>query len=233
MRAADDTRFVLAFYVVVDVSQSMQHANALANADNIVMLTLDAIDGSPTVADVIRFAVFDFSDDARVLLRLDDHRGVKTVPPFVARGRTSYAAAFRLLRAEIENDMSQLKLDGYRVYRPVVFLLTDGAPTDDEHDLRAAYELLTDKDFPYRPNIVPFGVGEITKDVLDPWVYPKQGNKPMRSYVYRDRKDPATAINQLAEVLVSSIVASAESVIDDGGSGGFVPPDEDDLDEWI
>lgn len=233
-RATEDNRtLVLAFYVVVDVSQSMEVTGAIYSANEILPKVADAIDSSPMLADIVRFGAIDFSDDARVVLRLGDLRNVPTLPKFTARGRTSYAAAFRLLRQEIEKDVAQLRSDNFRVYRPAVFIITDGEPTDDDHELKTAYEELTDPRFQARPNILLFGVGNATKEALDPWVFPKTGNKSMRSYVARAGADPKTAITRAAEALLGSIVASAASVSEAGESGGFVPPDDEDLDDWI
>ena len=229
----DDGLLALAFYLAVDVSVSMQASGALGVASSILPRVVDAVGASPTLSDVVRLGMIDFSDDAQVVLRLDDVRNVKSLPPCVARGGTSYASAFRLLRKEIESDVQQLKQDGYRVYRPAVFFITDGAPTDELSDLAAAFAELTDPDFRYRPNIIPFGVGEATKQLLDPWVYPKPGEKKaMRSYVAGPDIDPARAMTQLAEVLVSSVLASAGSVTSAGMGGGFIPPEDDDLGDW-
>ncbi|SNY65269.1 vWA domain-containing protein [Paractinoplanes atraurantiacus] len=232
-RATEDNRtLVLAFYVMVDVSQSMSYGGALESANEIMPKVADAIDASPMLADIVRFGAMDFSDDARVVLRLGDLRNVPMIPKFTTRGRTSYAAAFRLLRQEIERDVVQLRQDNFRVYRPVVFMITDGEPTDEDGELEAAYKELTDPGFKARPNILVFGVGTATKEALDPWVYPKTGAKAMRSYVARAGVEPKTAIAKATEALLGSIVASAQSVDEAGQSGGFVPPDDDD-DDWI
>ena len=233
---ADDRTLVLAFYVVVDVSYSMDQSGAIDKANKILPQVADAIDTSPTLGDLVRFGAIDFSDDARVVLRLGDLRDVHAaLPVFEARGGTSFAAAFRLLRQEIDRDLAQLRGDNFRVYRPAVFFITDGIPTDDEGDLHRAFAELTDPSFRGRPNIIPFGVGDATKELLDLWVYPKPGEskKPMRSYVAKDGMDAAKAVGQIAEVLVSSIVASAGSVSAEGSSGGFVPPADEDLEDWI
>jgi uncharacterized protein YegL len=211
----------------------MEWTHAIDSANEILPKVADAIDGNPMLADIVRFGAIDFSDDARAVLRLGDLRNVPVLPRFTARGRTSYAAAFRLLRKEIERDLVQLRSDNFRVYRPVVFMITDGEPTDDDHDLTAAYAELTDPAFKPRPNILMFGVGEATKEALDLWVFPKNGKNKMRSYVARDGADPKSAIANAAELLVSSIVNSASSVSEAGESGGFVPPDDEDLDAWI
>jgi uncharacterized protein YegL len=233
---ADDRTLVLAFYVVVDASVSMEQNGALDQANEIMPKVADAIDTSPTLGDLVRFGAMDFSDDARVVLRLGDLRDVQTsLPQFSARGGTSYVAAFRLLRQEIEKDLAQLRGDNFRVYRPAVFFITDGFPTDEPGELQRAFAELTDPSFRGRPNLIPFGVGDATKDLLDPWVYPKPSDskKPMRSYVAKEGADPGQAVSQIAEVLVSSIIASAGSVSADGSGGGFVPPDDEDLEDWI
>ncbi|MCL7459015.1 VWA domain-containing protein [Micromonospora echinofusca] len=233
--STDDKVLALAFYLLVDVSYSMQGA-PLDAINRILPEVIDAIEESPTLGDVVRFGALDFADNARTVLPLGDLRDVKNIPQFVARGGTSYAAAFRQLRKDIERDLTQMKKDGYKVYRPAVFFVTDGEPTDDRNSLQAAFTELTDSNFRGRPNVIPFGVtSSMKKAVLEPWVFPKPGDsgKPMRSYVYAGAGDAATAIKQIAEVLISSIVASANSVNDAGAAGGFVPPDDDDLGDWI
>jgi uncharacterized protein YegL len=231
---ADDEYLTLAFYVVVDVSFSMRQSGAIDAANDLLPRIIDAIRSNPMVADVVRLGMIDFSDDAKVLLGLSDLRDVTHIPQLQERGATSYAAAFRLLHQEIDRDIRQLKADRMRVYRPAVFFITDGLPTDESGYLQAAFAELTDSSFRFRPNIIPFGVGDATKAALDPWVFPAGGPKPMRSYVSKDGADPAKAINQVAEILISSILASASSVTSAGTGGGFVPPDDEDLDDdWM
>jgi uncharacterized protein YegL len=231
--STDDGLLALTFYFAIDVSYSMENSGAIHSAAKIVPEVIDAISLSPVLSDVVRVGLIDFSDDARVVLRLDDVRNVTNIPPLTARGGTSFAQAFKLLLKEIEADRIQLKSEGYKVYRPAVFLITDGEPTDPEQITEAAFRELTDPSFKARPNIIPFGVDQATKEQLDKWVYPPPGSpKAMRSYVADPGRDPADAIKQLAEVLISSIVASAGSVVDQGTGGGFIPPDDDDLDEW-
>ena len=78
---ADDRTLVLAFYVVVDVSVSMEQNGALVQANEIMPKVADAIDTSPTLGDLVRFGAMDFSDDARVVLRLGDLRDVHAALP--------------------------------------------------------------------------------------------------------------------------------------------------------
>jgi uncharacterized protein YegL len=226
----DDRLMVLAFYIVVDVSYSMKDGGCLDAANELVTSVWDAVQTNPVLADLVRISVIDFSDEAQVIIPLGDLRNVEHLPRLAERGGTSYAAAFRRLRQEIAGDIKQLKDDGYKVYRPTVFFITDGAPTDDASDLQTAFQDLTAADFKARPNLIPFGVGAATKEILDPWVFP-QGR--MRAYAQKEGVAPSAALNSLAEILVGSIIASTNSVDEQGQAGGLVLPDDDDLDNWI
>lgn len=230
--SGDDQYQALAFYIVADVSYSMQESGAIIAANTLLKEVHDAIVASPVIADVVRLGVIDFSDDAQVLLRLGDLRDVTTIPELRARGGTSFAAAFRQLRQEIERDIPALKGDNYKVFRPAVFFITDGQPTDDGGTLQTAFADLTARDFRYRPNIIPFGVGDATKASVDPWVFPTAGEKQMRSYVAKDGADPAKAITEMAHLLISSILASAGSVTDPNATAALVLPEDED-DDWL
>jgi uncharacterized protein YegL len=228
----DDRYQALTFYIVADVSWSMEESGAIIAANALLSEVHEAVMAEPVIADVVKLGIIDFSDDARVLLRLGDLRDVTTIPQLRARGGTSFAAAFRLVRQEIERDVPALKADNYRVFRPAVFFITDGQPTDDAGTLQAAFAELTAKDFDFRPNVIPFGVGDATKTSMDLWVFPNTGEKKMRSYVARDGADPAKAITEMAHLLISSILASAGSVNDPSTTATFVLPEDEDGD-WL
>lgn len=226
----DDQYLILAFYIVIDVSYSMKEDGAIDAANQLLPSIMDAIAENPTLGDLVRVGVMDFSDDFQIVLPLGDLRAVEHVPQLTVRAGTSFAAAFRGLRREIESDISQLKSDGFKVFRPAVFFITDGAPTDEHDDLSGAFAELTAADFRARPNIIPFGLGAATKDVLEPWVFP-QGR--MRSFAAKDGIDPGKALAGIGEILVGSIIASANAVNEDGESGSFKLPEEDELSDWI
>lgn len=230
--SGDDKYQALAFYIVADVSYSMHESGALISANTLLKEVHDAIVAEPVIADVVRLGVIDFSDGAQVLLRLGDLRDVTTIPELKARGGTSFAAAFRQLRQEIERDIRALKADNYRVFRPAVFFITDGQPTDNAATLQAAFADLTAKAFDYRPNVIPFGVGDATKASMDPWIFPATGEKQMRSYVAKDGADPAQAITDMAHLLISSIMASADSATDPNATAALVLPEDEDGD-WL
>jgi hypothetical protein len=55
----------------------------------------------------------------------------------------------------------------------------------------------------------------------------------MRSYAWAGSGDAATAIRKIAELLITSIVASVNSVNEAGTGGGLVLPEDEDLGDWI
>ena len=176
-------------------------------ANSIVPLLIDAIDKDPALGDKVRFCLIDFAKDAQVQVPLCDIRSISSFPTLESRdSTTSYAAAFRKLRELIEVDAPQLRSDDTRVTRPTVWFLTDGECKDDPYQLALdAFTDLTDPTFEYAPNVIPWGVGEATKDMVQPFV----NGHGMRSFVPKDRSDPAEAIHEMANLLIASIIESA------------------------
>ena len=223
---------LLPFYLVIDVSYSMSGAKLKA-ADDIMPAVVDTLAQAPILCDKVRFGLIDFADDAQVRLPLCDLLDENvTLPALNVRGGTSYAAAFRLLRTELEANVRQLKADGFAVHRPAVFFLSDGEPTDSDNEWRAAFHELTAYDpqtkqgFPMYPNVVPCGVDGANPRTLKSLIHPATGNKQMQMYLMDNGQDPAKAITMIAEILISSILASGESMAQ-GNSGIILPPPED------
>lgn len=233
---------LLPFYLVVDVSASMM-GEKIAHANRIVPEVADTIAKNPIIADKIRFGVIDFSDDAKVVLPLCDLLQLNHIPALNIRGGTSFVAAFNLLRRTIEADVNQLKADGYDVHRPAVFFVSDGEPTDREHEWKQAFGELTDFDkaskqgFSMYPNMIPFGVDQADKKTMGQLVHPKGR---MKLYM-ADQESAGEAISRCAEVLISTVLQSGQSFAT-AGPVGLVLPDDDDLpagitayndDDWL
>lgn len=229
MSDAQSKAKILPFYLVVDVSYSMIEDGKMDTANTLVEELKNALIEHPVIADKVRFGVIDFSDDAQVVLPLCDLSMQEHDASFSARGSTSYVAAFRTLRSQIQQDVSQLKADGFDVHRPAAFFISDGEPTDDPAAWREAFEQLTAYDkatrsgFPYYPNVVPFGIGA-RPETLQELIHPRSRSK---SYFMKDGANAAEALRQMAEILVASTLLSGASV--GNGGGGFVLPDDDDL----
>ncbi|HWF40593.1 MAG TPA: VWA domain-containing protein [Acidothermaceae bacterium] len=228
---------LLPFYLVVDVSYSMSGAK-LDVANEILPSVCDALAKNPILNDKVRFGMVDFSDDARVVLPLCDVSTATQLPGLSVRGGTSYGAAFKLLRRLLESDIGQLRADGYKVHRPAVFFLSDGEPGDnwkDDFETLTEYDSSTGKGFKYHPVVVPCGVETADRDVMRQLVHPLSKSK---LYMMKTGSDAAAAIKAMAEVLISSVLASGQSAVQ--GNSGFilpgadqVPADLDVEDDWL
>jgi len=230
---SEDRAKLLPFYLVIDMSYSMEGENLQA-ANKIMPALADALAENPIISDKVRFGLVDFADDAQVLLPLCDLLDPNTtLPGLMTRGGTSYAAAFRLMRKQIEHDVQQLKADNYSVHRPAMFFLSDGAPTDEEHEWRSAFHELTDfdrqtgKGFAMYPNVIPFGVANADPKSMQSLIHPADGTKQMRMYLMDEGNNPADAIRAMAEILISSVLNSGMGMA--SGSSGIALPDPDQM----
>jgi uncharacterized protein YegL len=222
---------ILPFYLVVDVSASMIGPR-MAALNQVVPQLVDALARDPILSDKVRFALIDFSDDARVRLPLSDllEDGV-VIPHLEERSMTSYVAALELLRTEIAANVDLLKADGFEVHRPAVFFVSDGVP-DHHEDWQPAFEALTSYDpatgdgFRTFPNIIPCAVADADPKVMQKLIHPASGKRAMKMYIMDPGFDPAKAITAVAEILVASVIQSVSAP----GSGSTLRlPDESDL----
>jgi uncharacterized protein YegL len=191
---------ILPFYIMCDESGSMD-ANGGIDAINQGLPELHAtICADPLVTDKCRIGLITFSDYAEELLPLSKMSDVTAMPGCTAKGLTNYGEAFNLLRSAISRDIADLKSQGYQVYRPAVFFITDGEPTDEwEMDYRA----LVDKNANRQaPNVIAFGVGG-----SDPHTIGRVGT--VGAFVMRNGHSPGNALKEIMRSLTNSIVSSS------------------------
>jgi len=196
---------VLPFYLVCDESGSM--SGDPIDAINSALPELHReVSTNPVVADKTRFSMIGFSDSAVVVLDLIDLSDVSAMPQLTSKGGTSFGEAFRVLRQQIDIDVARLKSQGHRVFRPVVFFLSDGQPTDS---WQGQYQQLVDPSNPYRPNIVAFGIGDADETVIA-----QVAN--FKAFKANGSMSPAAALNEFASSLTKSIVKSGSTVTQSG-----------------
>jgi uncharacterized protein YegL len=206
---------VLPFYLVCDESSSMSGNPIKAINDSLPKLHAE-IGSNPVVADKTRFCLIGFNNDAQVLLPLADLSLVTSMPGLNARGSTSYRAAFDLLHDTITTDITKLKADGHQVYRPAVFFLSDGQPTDSWVD---AYKRVTDPGWGPHPNILAFGFGGVDQTTL-------QQVATVKAFIADGSIGPEQALREFAQSLIRSIVNSGtQSAADPSGAVKLSLPD--------
>lgn len=191
---------ILPFYLVCDESGSMSGEPIKSINDALPDLHV-AIGSNPVVADRTQFCIIGFSDSAQVLLPLSDLSQVAQMPVLQAQGGTSYGSVLRELRARIDTDLSALKKAGHTVYRPAVFFLTDGFPTDSYF---SEYAALTSADYKFRPNIISFGIGSADSKVIERIA-------TFRAFMADGTISPAAALKEFASALTKSIIRTGSS----------------------
>jgi uncharacterized protein YegL len=197
---------VLPFYLVCDESGSM--AGEPIDSINKALPELhEEIGLNPVVSDKTQFSIIGFSDNAEVLLEMSDLSQVTNLPILSTKGGTNFAAALRLVKEQIELDVARLKTAGHKVYRPVIFFLTDGHANSD---WKAEWQELTAQNFSYRPNIVAFGIGQADEATIS-------AIATFKAFIANRDMSPAAALQEFAVALTKSIVQSGTQSADDGG----------------
>jgi uncharacterized protein YegL len=177
----------------------------------------DALQRDPHAASKVRFSVIGFSDDAFTFLEPADLRTAPQLPELTAQGGTSYCAAFDQISYRISVDIPRLKGHGFSVHRPVVFFLTDGAPTDRQ-DWRAVRTRLLSQ--PAAPNILAFGIGD-----ADPAVVGEIATQPDFALVADRRMDTGAAVTEFLTSLTQSVISSGNAVASGADTLQFDKPE--------
>lgn len=188
-------------YVALDVSKSMQPHEALLNET--VGDLLNTLYQKPRISEFIQLSIITFSTRPEVVLKMTELRSLDHVPKIVCGGATNFAPLFDLLRARIQTDLPNLRASGFAVLRPVVFLLTDGAPSDrPDGEWEKAHAQLIDKDWKYHPHVITYGFGEAVESIVA-----RMATKV--SYMAAANEDNSEALATIMSTLLNSLVSSA------------------------
>jgi uncharacterized protein YegL len=95
-----------------------------------VYKTLSSLKKDPHALETVYVSVIAFGAKAKVLTPLTEVVSIAP-PPFSLRPGTSLGAALDLLRESIIKEVKKTTAEAKGDYRPLVFILTDGQPTDD------------------------------------------------------------------------------------------------------
>ncbi|MER5786341.1 hypothetical protein ABT104_32195 [Streptomyces mobaraensis] len=201
---ADNRGHLLPVYMLADESGSMSpHVHEL----NAGLASLHrALLAEPMAAAKVRLSVLGFSNSVVERLVLVDLRRVGDLPALTASGGTSYAAAFEALLRRIPEDIGILKADGYRVHRPAVFFMSDGAP--NQEDWETPHRRLTDRaTLRAAPNIIACGIGEARAEVIR-----QVATRPEFAFVAVPGADLGDSISRFFTALTKSVVESGRSL---------------------
>ncbi|AYF74806.1 hypothetical protein D7D52_14075 [Nocardia yunnanensis] len=192
---------LLPAYVLADESGSMGPFRG--DLYNGLVSLCEGLRAEPMIAAKLRLAILGFSDDVQVRLAIADMRVQTALPQIVIRGLTNYQAVFDDLLRRIPDDVQWLRGEGYKVHRPVVFMLSDGQPTDGGA-WRGPHGVLIDKSrTPVAPNIIACGIGD-----AEPSTMVEVATRPEFAFVAKPGVDIGQAIAEFFHALTASLVAS-------------------------
>jgi uncharacterized protein YegL len=119
----------LPVYLLIDTSGSMngEPIEAVRNGVQNLVATLRQ---DPSALEAAFLSVITFSDTAKQDVPLTELSQFQ-IPTFSAGGTTSMGAALTLLSEKINLEVTKTTADQKGDWKPVVFMMTDGQPTDD------------------------------------------------------------------------------------------------------
>lgn len=136
-------------YLLLDTSSSMSGEPIEAVRQGLKALLNDLCD-DPVVADITYLSIITFDSSANQILPLTELELI-VEPVLNAGGSTALDDAFRKLESAFNSELRKKGTDTQKAdYKPLVFLMTDGAPNDDSwkpfakrlKDSRAWYDLI-------------------------------------------------------------------------------------------
>ena len=223
MSQAAEGQVVMPFYIMCDVSGSMWVDIPALNT-GIAQLQQDIM-RDPVVDDLAMLSVITFADTAHTVVPLSFPTEIQ-LPTLQSGGLTNFGPAFREFHRAFEVDRLRLKAEGKRVFRPCVFFLTDGEPTDGDYAQVFAsllgYDSVTRQGNARYPYVTAFGFREATAETMATITYPNFGDKRGRYFLARDGASVSGILTEIAGAIATSVVGSALSATT--GVPQYVPP---------
>ena len=206
----------LPVYILIDSSESMI-GEAIDAVQKGVELMISTLRRDPYALEMAAISIISFNGKATVLTPLTELYQFKT--PHIRLGAgTSLGAAFDLLSARIRLEVVKTTETRRGDYRPIVFLLTDGVPTDDWN---AAYDRFCAIK-PRPAKIYALGCGEDVDYAL---------LEKISDVAYRIDAENAEELPSILKKVFVWISASVQSASQ--SVGGTNPEDQIDLPENV
>ena len=119
----------LPVYLVLDVSGSM-HGEPIEAVRNGVQLLVSSLRSDPYALETAYLSIITFGADAQQVVPLTELVAFQ-VPDIEANGQTAFGDALRCVRQCIEREVTTSSAEAKGDWKPLVFIMTDGVPTDD------------------------------------------------------------------------------------------------------
>ena len=119
----------LPVYLLLDTSGSMT-SEPIEAVKNGVQMMVHSLRQNPQAIETAFVSIITFDSEAKQLIPLTDLASFQTVD-LKAAGTTALGAALSLLADKLENEVTKTTLEQKGDWKPIVFIMTDGVPTDD------------------------------------------------------------------------------------------------------
>ena len=119
----------LPVYLLLDTSGSMT-GEPIEAVKNGVQMMVHSLRQNPQAIETAFVSIITFDSEAKQLIPLTDLASFQTVD-LKAAGTTALGAALSLLADKLENEVNKTTLEQKGDWKPIVFIMTDGVPTDD------------------------------------------------------------------------------------------------------
>ena len=119
----------LPVYLLVDVSGSM-HGEPIESVKNGLQMLVTALNKEPQALETAYLSVITFGSSAQQIVPLTELPAYQN-PEITAGGCTVLGEALKLVCKCYDNEVTKTTATKKGDWRPLVFILTDGVPTDD------------------------------------------------------------------------------------------------------
>ena len=119
----------LPVYLLLDTSGSM-HGEPIEAVKNGVQILLSTLRQDPYALETAYLSIITFDSRARQLVPLTE-LALFQAPVLQVTGTTSVGEALSLLADKVESEVTKTTADVKGDWKPLIFLMTDGSPTDD------------------------------------------------------------------------------------------------------
>ncbi len=150
----DDQTRRLPIYLLADCSGSMAGEPIEAVRQGLVLLDRTLKD-TPQALETAWISVITFADSARQVVPLTEV-GQFTPPVVSANGSTALGAALRTVSEAIDGEVVANSPERKGDYKPLVFIFTDGQPTDNWQDAAQQMKSRSDRKL---ANVIALGCG--------------------------------------------------------------------------
>jgi uncharacterized protein YegL len=119
----------LPVYLLLDTSGSM-HGEPIEAVRNGMQTLVAALRQDPHALESAYLSVITFAETAAQVVPLTELAQFQ-IPTLTASGTTSMGAALTLLAERVQQEVAKTTVDQKGDWKPIVFMMTDGASTDD------------------------------------------------------------------------------------------------------